>query len=108
MAHLVQHHYNRLNSILLGTCFKHYSFRSSRYTEVHSSVLKTLQREENKFLSMTLTDLNRSAARAKSLMAKFEFSRKSLLVKHDAKSSTHSLVSFKKGAVILWSLCVAA
>ena len=43
MAHLVQHHYNRLNSILLGTCFKHFSFRSLRYTEMDSSVFETLQ-----------------------------------------------------------------
>ena len=42
MAHLVQHLYSRLNSIVLGTCFKYYSFRSLRYTEVHSSVLETL------------------------------------------------------------------
>ena len=42
MAHLVQHQYSRLNSILLGTCFKHYSFHNLRFTEVHSSVFKTL------------------------------------------------------------------
>ena len=42
MAHLVQHQYIRLYSISLGTCFKHYSFLSSRYTRVYSSALKNV------------------------------------------------------------------
>ena len=45
MAHLVQHQYSRLNSILLGTHFKYYSFRNLRYIENHSSVLKTLHNQ---------------------------------------------------------------
>ena len=34
--------YGSLNSILLGTCFKHYSFRSLKYAEMESSVVETL------------------------------------------------------------------
>ena len=47
MAYLVQHQYSRLNSILLGTHFKYYSFRNLRYLENHSSVLETLHKYPN-------------------------------------------------------------